>query len=153
MNTHKRKGSSILGTHLNNSWHTYEYSHLWHTDEYSHMNTHSWHTCILTFMAHIWILTSVRAHQNLVAPMWSERQTRHSPVSTSHGMRMNESWHTYQWVMAHIAMSPDTHINACRQTRHSTVSMSHVTACVWMSHVHRINQSYVPRIIASWHTF
>jgi len=74
------------GTHVNESWHTYEWvmAHIW-TSHGAHMNV-SWRT-YQRVMAHIW--------------MW-------------HGTRMNESWHTYEWAMAHINiwMSHGTYMNA-----------------------------------------
>jgi len=59
---------------------------------------------------------------------------------------MNESWHTYEWVMAHLWMSHCTHMNEscptwCDQVTSlihewvmSHISMSHVPH-IWMSHV------------------
>jgi len=72
-----------LVTHMNTSWHTYEWvmTHIWMSHG-THMNesyhTYEWVT------SHIWM---------------------------SHVTHMNESCHTYEWVMAHIWMSHGTHMN------------------------------------------
>ena len=42
----------------------------------------------------------------------------------SHGTRMNESWHTYESVMAHIRMSHGTHMN---ESWHAHTRRSHGT--------------------------
>jgi len=52
-----------------------------------------------------------------------------------HVTRMNESCHTYEWVMSHIWMSRVTHVNASCHTYEWV--MSHI----WMSHVTHINES------------
>jgi len=49
---------------------------------------------------------------------------------------MNESCHTYEWVMPHIWMSHVTHINKSCHTYEWV--MSHI----WMSHVTHINEAY-----------
>ena len=56
-----------------------------------------------------------------------------------HGTHMNESWHTYEWVMAHIWMSHGTHMNESWHTYEW--DMSHI----WMRHVTYMNES--------WHTY
>jgi len=48
---------------------------------------------------------------------------------------MNESWHTYEWVMAHIWMSHGTHMNDV------STHMIWVMAHIWVSHGTRINES------------
>jgi len=56
-----------------------------------------------------------------------------------HVTRMNESCHTYEWVMSHIWMSRVTHVNASCHTYEWV--MSHI----WMSHVTHMNESWVHR--------
>ena len=51
----------------------------------------------------------------------------HSCVWVSHVTHMNESCHTYEWVMSHIWMSPVIVMN----------DISHI----WMSHVSHMNES------------
>jgi len=51
----------------------------------------------------------------------------------SNGTHMNESWHTYEWVMAHIWIRHGTHMNQW------------VMAHIWMSHGTNVNES--------WHTY
>ena len=53
----------------------------------------------------------------------------------SHVTHMNESCHTYEWVMSHIWMSPVTHTNESCHTYEWV--MSHI----WMSHVTHTNES------------
>jgi len=48
---------------------------------------------------------------------------------------MNESYHTYEWVMSHIWMRPVTHMNASRHTYEWV--MSHI----WMGRVTHMNES------------
>ena len=55
---------------------------------------------------------------------------------------MNESCHTYEWVMSHIWMSHVTHMNESCHTYEWF--MSHVSH-IWMIHVAHINES--------WHTY
>ena len=51
---------------------------------------------------------------------------------------VNQSWHIYEWVMAHIWMRHGTHVN--KSWRKSEWVMAHM----WMSHGTHVN--------ASWHT-
>jgi len=53
----------------------------------------------------------------------------------SHGTHMNESCHTYEWVMSHIWMRHVTHMNEPCHTYEWV--MSHI----WMSHVTHMNES------------
>jgi len=48
---------------------------------------------------------------------------------------MNASWHTYEWVMAHIWMSHGTHVNESCHT------CEWVMAHIWMSHGTHVNAS------------
>jgi len=59
-------------------------------------------------------------------------------ICMSHGTCMNESWHTYEWAMAHIWMRHGTPINASWHT------YEWVMAHTWMSHGTCMNES--------WHT-
>jgi len=61
------------------------------------------------------------------------------PDLMSHGTRMDESWHTYGWVMTHIWMSHGTHMNESWHT------YEWVMAHIWMSHGTHMNKS--------WHTY
>jgi len=54
---------------------------------------------------------------------------------------MNESCHTYEWVMSHIWMSHVTHMNDW--------VMSHI----WMSHVTHMNDTYESHMNESCHTY
>jgi len=54
---------------------------------------------------------------------------------TRYVTHMNESCHTYEWVMAHIWMSHGTHMNESLHTH------EWVMAHIWMSHVTHMNES------------
>jgi len=61
---------------------------------------------------------------------------------------MNESWHTYEWVMAHLWMSYGTHMNESWHTYECAWSMctyEWVMAHLWMSYGTLMNES--------WHTY
>ena len=49
----------------------------------------------------------------------------------SHITHMNESCHTYEWVMSHIWMSPVTHMNESCHTPHT---YDDITSRTWRSH-------------------
>ena len=57
-----------------------------------------------------------------------------SHIRMSHVTHMNESCHTYEWVMSHIQMSHVTHTNEPCHTYNWV--MSHI----WMSHVTHTNE-------------
>ena len=59
-----------------------------------------------------------------------------SHIWMSHVTHMNESCHTYEWVMSHIWMSHTTHMNASTSHTYEWV-MFHI----WMSHVTHMNES------------
>ena len=111
----------LISTHMNTHVHgTHMNPHIWTPINGTHMNSHVHGTHMNTHKRK-GSSKSGRSHMKRTSDP-SLTCINESGVSC-----MNESWHTYQWVMAHIAMSPDTHINACHQTRHSPVSMSHGT--------------------------
>ena len=78
-------------------------------------------------------------------------------ICTSHVTSLNESCHTYEWVMSRIWMCQVTHMNeSCHASEWvmSRIWMSHVTymneSChisecvmsrIWMSHVTHLNES------------
>ena len=69
---------------------------------------------------------------------WLSRQMQHVRASVrelSHVPCVNESCHTYEWVMSHIWMSHVTHMNESCHTYEWV--MSHI----WMSHVPCVNES------------
>jgi len=96
------------------------------------------------------------AHMNDTSHVWMSRVTH---IRMSQVTRMNESWHTYEWVRSHVWMSRVAHIWMSQVTRmnescHTHMNEScqsydmrgfktaalHVTF-VWMSHV-----TYMPHI-------
>jgi len=58
-----------------------------------------------------------------------------SHIWMSHVTHMNESCHTYEWVMSHIWMSHVTHMNESCHTYEWVMSY------IWMSHVPHTNES------------
>jgi len=162
------------GTHMNESWHTYEWvmyfkselkklkpvwmSHVTHMTELWH--TYEW------VVAHIWMSHGTK--EWVMAHMWM-----------SHGTHMNESWHTYEWVMAHIWMRHVTRINeSCvfeRQLKmltliqhtatyrntlqhtatHCNILQHTATYCNTLQHTatHCNTLHYRTSISVSWHTY
>ena len=104
-------------------------------------------------MAHIWMWHTYDIH---MAHIW---MTRHrfkwlDRWCGSHVTHMNESYHTYEWVMSqamsHMWMSHVTHMNESWRTYEWV--MSHI----WMSHVTHMNESchtyeWVMSHIWMWH--
>jgi len=73
-------------------------------------------------------------------------------IRMSHVTLMNESCHTYEWVMSHVWMSCVTHMNESCHTYKWVMShiwMSYrtyerVISHIWISHVTRMNESCHP---------
>ena len=60
----------------------------------------------------------------------------------SHGTRVRESWHTCEWVMAHMWMSHGTHMNESWRTSRNTIRYNEWTMPhVWMGHGAHMNES------------
>jgi len=83
------------------------------------LHTHWW------VMSHIWMIPSQVTHVN---DLWHTKWM-------SHVTHMNESCHTYEWVISHVWMSHVTRMNESSHTYEWV--MSHV----WMSRVTRMNES------------
>ena len=81
-------------------------------------------------------------------------------VWMTHGTHMNESSHTYEWVMSHIWMSHVTHMNESCHEHGSFICMTHIRMCdmthsyvrhdsficvTWLIHMCNMAHSYV------WH--
>ena len=62
----------------------------------------------------------------------------------THGTLVIESWHTYEWVMAHMCMSHSTHINESCQ------AYEWVMAHIWIRRETCINESWRHE---TWHTY
>ena len=85
-----------------------------------------------------------------------------SHISMSHVTRMNESCHTYEWVMSHIPMSHVAHMNESFHAYEwvmSHISMSHIThmnvSChtyLWI-YVTHMNKSCHTHMNESCHTY
>ena len=58
-----------------------------------------------------------------------------SRIRMSHVMHVNESFHTYEWVMSHIWMSRAAHMHG------SCHAYEWVMSRIWMSHVTHMNES------------
>jgi len=81
------------------------------------------------------ILTS---HVTHTKKKWLIRYISQRVLSHMHSFVMNESCHTYEWVMSHIWMSHVTHMNESCHTYEwvmSHIRSSHVTCKLVMSHV------------------
>jgi len=74
----------------------------------------------------------------------------------SHDTNINESWHTYQWVMAYIWMRHDTRRDYVRRKNLAALSSTGQIFHIWMSHVNESCANIkccVTHINQSWHTF
>ena len=97
--------------------------------------THVWHDSCVTWlmcdMTHVW-------HDSCVT--WLiQRVDRFNQGAThmSHGTHMNESWHTYEWVMS-LRLQLLWYMQTDSSTEWHTWVMAHigwVMAHIWMSHV------------------
>ena len=93
-------------------------------------------------------------HDSLTHPyVWHDSFTRvngwfytyESCEYMSYVTRMNESCHTYEWVMSHIWMSHVIHMNESRRAwNESCRTYEWVMSQVWMSHVTHINRAHWP---------
>jgi len=95
-----------------------------HTCDMTH--SHVWHdsfTCV-TWLMHTCDTTDFTFDITAMAHIWM-----------SH---MNESWHTYKWVMSHIWMSHVAHIRHYCHGTHMNESYEWVMSHIWMSHVAHI---------------
>ena len=115
------------GTHVNHSWNTYEWvmSHIW----MSHA-THVNESYGVATMSRRLKIISLFCKRALLKRRYSAKETYHFKEPTnrshpiiclltrrgnrfwmSHGTHVNESWHTCEWIMAHMWMSHGTHVN------------------------------------------
>ena len=144
------------GTHMNESWYTYEWamSHMWMSHG-PHLNE-SCHTCEWVMVMVETRVTEKRWYAWVMSRMWM-----------NHGTHMNESWHTYEWVMSHIWMRHVTHVNeswwwwrrgwqkwgGMHESWYAYewitvhICMSHGThewfmSHIWMRHVTHVNESW-----------
>jgi len=89
---------------------------------------------------HPWyeLFTCVTLHTYEYVHMWRICHVAH--VWILQVTRTNESFHKYahEWVMAHISVSHDTHVNASRRMHESfhIYTREWVMAHTWMSHAH-----------------
>jgi len=74
-------------------------------------------------MTHIWMSHDTHMNESRHTYEWVMTH-----IWMSHDTHMNESWHTHEWVMTHIWMSHDTHMNESRHT------YEWVLTHIWMSH-------------------
>jgi len=116
------------GTHMNEVvspvnglWHTYEWvmSHIWPSQI-----THTYGTCHM--------------HEAMcILVDWMQQLFR---LWITHSTHMNESWHTYEWIMAHtyeawIRQRPAQHTNESDTDMNETWQIyEQVMAHTWMSH-------------------
>ena len=120
-------------THMNESWRTYEWvmAHLWMSHG-THMKE-SWHTYEWV-MAYIWM-----SHVTHIHGKWHTHTRVLALLWIRHGTPMNTSWHTYEYVMAHIWIRHGTPMNT------SWLTYEYVMAHLWIRHGTHMN--------TSWHTY
>jgi len=123
-------------THVNESWKTY--AQVCHTDNYG-LATISRLLKIISLFCRISSLSEgsfAKETCNFKEPTHRSHPIAKPPhESTSRVTQMNESWHTYEWVMAHIGMSHGTHMNGPSHTNQWIVSN------IWISHGSHMNES------------
>ena len=95
------------------------------------------HMCATTRSQISYLWTSHGTHEWV---MW-HMCTSHSHIWISEVAHMNESWHTYEWVMARIWMRHVTHMNEAWHRYEwdmPHISMCHAAHIWWVvSHIHR----------------
>jgi len=134
--------SSSHVTHINESCHIYEWV--------------MWHICMCD-MWHTWHTDHVTSQQR---PLRGSTRFMNDSyhISSSHVTHMNESCHTYEWVMSHIWMIHVTNMNeschkyewvvlhtdgVCTQQQLSRSCRTYewVMSHIWMSHVTHVSES------------
>ena len=83
--------------------------------------------------SHIWMSHVTCINESCHTYEWVMSLMSH--IWMSHVTHMNESWHTHEWFMSHIWMSHGAHINESCHTYEWV--MSHL----WLSHVTHMNES------------
>jgi len=93
-------------------------------------------------LPHIWMSHVTRMNESCHTFEWvmSIYECVMSHVWMSHVTRMNESRHTYEWVTSHIRMSHVAHIRISHVTH---ISMSHVTHMNDSRHTNERVMSYM----------
>jgi len=129
------------GTHMNESWHTYEYNvSVWFRLAQQYRDyTYTYESCLRYewVMAHAWRSHGTYGSEIHVSdvPLLRAILRVMSHISMSHVTHTNESCHTYEWVMSYIWMSHVTHMSeSCHA--HEWV-MSHIR----MGHGTDMNES------------
>jgi len=80
--------------------------------------------------SHIWMCHVTHMNESHHTWEWVMSQ-----IWMSHATHMNESCHTYEWIMSHIWLSHVTHMNESCHT------YEWVTPHIWLSHVTHMNES------------
>ena len=124
-------------TRMNESYHTYEWvishiqmSHVTRTNESCH--TYEW------VMSHIWMRHVTRTNESCPTYEWVMSHSRYTRATLRADLRA----HIHEWVMSHVWMSIShiwmrhvTHMNESYHTYDWVMSRS------WMSHITRMNES------------
>ena len=79
------------------------------------------------------------SHGTHVNESWHTCEWVMAHMWMSHGTQVNESWHTYEWVMAHVWMRHGTHM------KESWHTYERVTAHIWTNYGTHMNEL--------WHTY
>jgi len=120
------------GVQTNESWHTCKCvtSHF-HATPQHHSSWVTPYTCIYIYMYEWNTLHRRMSHGTYMNG--SCHTSNRSAVATAAPLHVNESRHTYEWVMSHMWMSHVTHMNESCHTYER--GMSHI----WMRHLTHMN--------------
>jgi len=144
-------------TRMNESCHMFEWvmSHVW----MSHVTRiiESCHHGTVQAASHVWMSHFTHVNQSLIRVTWlihsyvcvsdSFIHICHCPSSVT---RMNESFHTCEWVISHMwhdslihtCVWHDSFIHTCQsKQRWMSLCMNESRQCIWMSQVNQMNES------------
>ena len=152
------------GTHLNASWHTYDWvmanmrgsdcKHInesWHTcmEWDQHIKDESWHTW-MSHGPHEWVMAHINESWHTCME-WDQHKKDVRRFQMCHGTQIKVSWHSDDWVMANNWMEYgllELNQISTKKTWVVLNALWHTYMCAvvheWLSHVKLVNES--------WHT-
>jgi len=104
-------------------------------------------TCFLSSLSSFRVALG-RSFCDICLESWHTCEWVMAHMWMSHGTHVNESWHTYEWVMTLIWMSHGTHVNESiwmshgRHVNESWHTCEWVMTLIWMSHGTHMNESW-----------